>query len=127
MKVLLTKPVKKWLDKEKYVDEEDMVSAANEVVERTYEASLGGHLFKKRISNNAGKGKSGGSRLIVGYEDGQNLFYLHVFNKNDVGNIDARELKALKARIKILLSLDEDAINKAIAAKILFDIGVKKQ
>ncbi len=123
LKIILTKPVKKWLDKEKFVDEIDLVEAASEVVEQIYEASLGGNLFKKRIANNAGQGKSGGSRLILGYQAQNNLYYLHVFNKNDKGNISITELKALKARVKILLGLNEQALEKAIKANILFEIG----
>ena len=88
-----------------------------------YEANLGGHLFKKRISNNSDQGKSSGSRLIIGYQEQNNFYYLHVFNKNDKGNISLKELKALKARIKVLLNLDRKELDRAIEAKILFEIG----
>ena len=113
----------KWLDKEKSVDENDLIEAANEVVEDIYEANLGGNLFKKRISNKSNQGKSSGSRLILGYQEGNNFYYLHVFNKNDKGNISIKELKALKARIKILLTFGKKELDKAIKAKVLFEIG----
>lgn len=123
MRILLTKPVLKWLEKEKFIEENDLLEAANEVIEDIYDANLGGNLFKKRISNNSNQGKSAGSRLIIGFKKGLNLYFLHVFNKNNKGNITANELKALKIRIKILLNLGEKELDKAIKAKILFEIG----
>lgn len=119
---MLTKPVKKWLDKEKSVNKNDLIEAADDVVEEIYEANLGGNLFKKRISNTSNQGKSSGSRIILGYQEGNNFYYLHVFNKNDKGNISIKELKALKARIKLLLTFGEKELDKAIKAKILFEI-----
>lgn len=123
MKIILTKPVKKWFDKENYISESDLLMAAEEVVKGHFEANLGGHLFKKRIANSATKGKSGGSRLIIGYQIKHHFYYLYVFNKNDRGSISDKELKALKARVKILLNLGRNELEKAIQAKILFEIG----
>ena len=41
----------------------------------------------------------------------------------DKGNISLKELKVLKARVKILLSLGDKELDRAIKAKILFEIG----
>ena len=86
LRLILTKPVKKWLDKEKDIQEEDLIIASSEVIDGVFEASLGGNLYKKRISNNSNQGKSGGSRLIVGYKQGNNFYILFVFNKNESDN-----------------------------------------
>ncbi|MBA2711308.1 MAG: type II toxin-antitoxin system RelE/ParE family toxin [Tatlockia sp.] len=74
MNLFLSIEIKKWFDKEKDISNDDLRTAAKEITEGTYEANLGGHLYKKRISNSSSKGKSAGSRLIIAYKIGIDLF-----------------------------------------------------
>ena len=122
MRVILTKSVKKWLDKEKNVRNENIVEAAEEVVLGSFEANLGGNLYKKRISNSTNKGKSSGSRLIVAFKHGDRFFVLHVFNKNESENISSKEKAILIQRAKQYFQLDEEQLSKAMKAKVLFEI-----
>ncbi|NQZ58769.1 MAG: type II toxin-antitoxin system RelE/ParE family toxin [Lentisphaeraceae bacterium] len=125
MRVLLTKPVQKWLNKERDIQEADLLQASAEVQNGYFDANLGGHLYKKRIANSSNKGKSGGSRLLVTYKQNNHFFFLFVFNKNEIGNISIKEAQVLKARAKLFLTLNNANIDKAIKASILFEIGEK--
>ena len=123
----MTKPVKKWLEKEKEVQEEDLIIASNEVIKGVFEANLGGNLYKKRISNNSNQGKSGGSRLIVGYKQGDNFYVLFVFNKNESDNITAKEKQIFKGMAKQYLKWNNSQLDIAIKAKVLFEIDLEEQ
>ena len=127
MRLILTKPVKKWLEKEKEVQEEDLIIASNEVIKGVFEANLGGNLYKKRISNNSNQGKSGGSRLIVGYKQGDNFYVLFVFNKNESDNITAKEKQIFKGMAKQYLKWNNSQLDIAIKAKVLFEIDLEEQ
>ena len=60
-----------------------------------FEASLGNHLFKKRIAL-AGKGKSGGTRTILFYQKGKKLVFCFGFEKSKQGNLADSEEKLLQ-------------------------------
>lgn len=123
----MTKPVKKWFDKEKDIQEKDLIIASSEVVDGVFEASLGGSLYKKRISNNANQGKSAGSRLILAYKQGNNFYILYVFNKNESDNITSKEKQIFKGMAKQYLKWNVNELNIAIKAKILFEIELEEQ
>lgn len=120
MKLFLTKEIKKWFDSEKGICENDLKTAAQEIANGIFEANLGGNIYKKRISNNLSKGKSGGSRLIIAYKNGNNLFFMYAFNKNEASNINDKEKIALKARAKIYFGMTKKEIEKAIYAKVFY-------
>jgi hypothetical protein len=123
LQVILTKEVTRWLKRQRYVSAEALVHASAEVVQGTHEASLGGNLFKKRIASTPNKGKSGGSRLIVAFKSGNDIFILFAFDKNDKENISPQEKKALLLAAESLFTLDSADIEKAIEAKMLTIIG----
>ena len=123
MRQLLTKAVNKWFSKEKDIDEGDLLKATQEIIDGLYEASLGGGLYKKRIANSSVQGQSGGSRVIIAYKGGNNVFFMYAFNKNDKGNISDKELKALKLRAKMYFGFNDEALDKAIENKVFYEIG----
>jgi len=77
------------------------------------DAKLGAGLFKKRVAF-PGKGKRGGWRTLLGFQAGEKAFFLYVFAKNNLENIDDSELKALKFLAKYYLALKPDDIEKAL-------------
>lgn len=118
--ILLTKPVKKWFDSKRDINETDLIKAAEEITQGVYEANLGGELYKKRIANSKTKGKSGGSRLMVAYKRGKVLFFMYAFDKNESDNISSKEKIVLKERAKIYFALSEVELQKAIEANIFY-------
>ncbi|MBA2650275.1 MAG: type II toxin-antitoxin system RelE/ParE family toxin [Legionella sp.] len=74
--------------------------------------SLGSGLYKLRVSTKEGRGKSSGSRIILAFKNDRGVFWLHLFSKNDKGNVTISELKKLKHLAEIMLELtDEQIIN----------------
>lgn len=120
MNLLLSIETKKWFDSEKDISNDDLKTAAKEITEGIYEANLGGYLYKKRISNSSSKGKSAGSRLIIAYKKGSDLFFMYAFNKNERFSITDKDKMALKARAKIYFGMEKKEIEKAISAKIFY-------
>ncbi|NEW90636.1 type II toxin-antitoxin system RelE/ParE family toxin [Rhodopseudomonas sp. BR0M22] len=114
MGVYQTKEFAKFARKAK-LDSADLLVAAADVAEGRWDASLGGGVFKQRIGRKGG-GKSGGFRTIIVCRMGAHSFFVHGFAKNQKANISAKELDALKKLATVLLALDVEALETAIAA-----------
>ena len=89
-----------------------LIAAGAESFAGQVDGDLGGYLFKKRIAR-AGGGKSGGFRTILCFRktNSERIFFLHGFPKNDIGNISAREEKALRLVAKSLVDLTDAQLN----------------
>lgn len=72
--------------------------------------SLGAGLYKLRLATKEGRGKSGGSRSILAFKKNSRVIWLHLFSKNEKGNISTNELKKLKILSDILLQLSEEDV-----------------
>jgi len=84
--------------------------------------SLGAGLYKLRIASKTGRGKSGGSRSILAFKDGDRLIWLYIFDKNDKGNISSTELADLKKLSGTLLSATKDQMKLLIESGKLQEI-----
>ena len=84
--------------------------------------ALGAGLYKLRVASSKGKGKSGGSRTLLAIKHEARLIWLHLFAKNDKGNITTSELKKLKMLADILLGLPELDIDKLVKAGELLEV-----
>ena len=76
--------------------------------------SLGSGLYKLRLATNEGQGKSAGSRTILAYKTDRRVIWLHLFAKNDKGNVSTTELKKLKSLADILLGLSANDMARLI-------------
>ncbi len=95
MKKLMTKHFSKWASKQK-IHEDDLLLALTEVQDGNFEASLGAHIYKKRIKFK-GQGKSGSGRTIICYKKGNRAIFIHGFAKNQKSNLSKKELVSLKS------------------------------
>ena len=77
------------------ISDKALIDAITEFENGLFEASLGNHLFKKRIAL-AGKGKSGGTRTILFYQKGKKLVFCFGFEKNNQSNLADWEEKLLQ-------------------------------
>ena len=84
--------------------------------------ALGAGLYKLRVASSGGKGKSGGARTILAVKKGQRLIWLHLFAKNDKGNVTTGELKKLKMLADILLGLSDVEIDKLVKSGELLEV-----
>ncbi len=114
MKNLMTRHFAKWAAKQN-IPKNELYKALEEIRSGKFEASLGGHIYKKRIRF-TGSGKSGSGRTIVYYQRGGKAIYVHGFAKNEKSNLSQKELIALKEFAKILLGLSEAQIQTALQA-----------
>lgn len=73
------------------------------------DADLGGGLIKQRLARQ-GKGRSGGYRTIIAYQAKKRAVFLFGFAKNDLDNIDSRELESLRTFGNRWLIADEARI-----------------
>ena len=120
MRIIKTKAFKKWAEKEGLTDRSLFIVAC-EVAEGNVEVILGKKVFKKRIAL-TGRGKSGGSRTIIAFQEGNNLFYMYGFAKNERSTVSPKDLKSLQEAATVYLKLTGAAIDKAINARKLFEV-----
>ena len=85
-------------------------------------SSLGAGLYKLRLATNEGRGKSGGARTILAFKTEHRIIWLHMFTKNEKGNITTSELRKLKILADILLELSDDEINRLIKLGELYEV-----
>ncbi len=122
MRIFKTKVFNKWA--KGLLLDNSLLVAAHEIAAGDFDASLGQKVYKKRIAV-AGKGKSGGARTIVAYQEGNNLFFMYGFEKNEKSNITNTEKKALQELAKVYFALSNKQLNKEVKDNRL--IEVKRQ
>ncbi|MEZ0581417.1 type II toxin-antitoxin system RelE/ParE family toxin [Erwinia sp. STN24] len=100
------------------IDNDKIRQAAREVIAGYYEASLGGHVYKKRIPLEAGK--SGGARAVVVFKLQQHLFFVNGYPKSAAKKagkeISASELEAYRKIAAELFTMSPEIVEKALAA-----------
>lgn len=121
MHYLMTKKFGKWAKKNK-LPSQDLTKSLIEVIDGTFEANLGGHIFKKRVAK-SGKGKRGSFRTIICFKQSDRAVYLHGFSKNSKGNISVKELKSLKELAAILLNINDQELQTAISSGVLVEVN----
>ncbi len=112
MRKLMTKHFSRWASKQK-LSQDDLSLALTEIQAGNFEASLGGHIYKKRIKFK-GQGKSGSGRTIICYKKGNRAIFVHGFAKNQKSNLSKKELNIFKELSKILLNLSTEEVLIAI-------------
>ena len=95
--------------------------AVEEMSRGLIDASLGGHLVKKRVAR-TGFGKRGGYRTVVAKKVDQHWFFLFGFEKSERSNIDQVELRVLQEIGETLLAFTEAELNGALQSGELLEI-----
>ena len=85
------------------------------------DADLGGGIVKKRIAL-PGRGKSGGSRVLLATNKGDRWFFIFGFEKNQQGNVSTMELAARQAFGADLLRLAPAELDNHVSSKTLQEI-----
>ena len=79
-------------------------------------------MVKKRVALPR-RGKRGGSRTLVVYQQSNKVFFVYGFAKNERANISVKQLKALKLLATQLLGYTNPALLKAINAGELIEVN----
>jgi len=104
------------------LEDDQICRAVDEMNEGLIDASLGASLFKKRIAM-PGHGKRGSWRTLLGFQEGEKAFFLYLFPKNRLPNIQDKELKALKHLAKFYVALKPGEIRAALDSGELREVN----
>ena len=83
MRVFKTKGFQRWAAREGHSDEA-LRAAVTEMEDGLIDAKLGGYVVKKRVAL-PGRGKRGGSRTLVVYQQADKAFFVYGFAKERTG------------------------------------------
>ncbi len=120
MRIFKNKLFDKWTHKEGITDKMLRVAVA-EMEDGLIDADLGGNVYKKRVALQ-GRGKRGGARTLLAYRIGKKAFFMYGFSKNELENIDSRELKALKQLAAIQLAWTDEQLALALQHEKVFEV-----
>lgn len=120
MRIFKSKWFNDWSNSES-LDDSVLKVAIEEIIAGLIDAELGGNVVKKRVRI-AGFGKRSGFRTLIAFKSGDKAFYIFGFAKNARDNVTAKELKAIKALAKKLLTMRSEEINAAVRAGSLYEI-----
>src|SRR3989338_8314709 len=118
---LKTKYFARWARKEGITDG-SLCGAVHEFESGLCEASLGNHLFKKRLAL-PGQGKSSGARAILFYQKGRKLVFCFGFNKNQQDNLSDVQLNLLNKLSDFFQNINDEAVIKNIKHNDLIRIS----
>ena len=97
-----------------------------ETINGTFDADLGGGLFKFRLARQ-GEGTSGGARALIAMRVGQRAVLMFGFEKKDQANIRPDELRAYRKAASIYLGLSDAEIATIVKRKALSEIVPAKK
>ena len=85
------------------------------------------HICQAVAEMNRGQGKSGGWRSLLGFQAGKQAFFLYLFSKNRLDNIEDDEMKALKRLTKYYLTLKPTEIKAALQCGELKEVNYSEK
>lgn len=122
MRIFKTKVFNKWA--KGLLTDRNLLTAAEEIAAGDFDVSLGQKVYKKRIAT-IRKGKSGGARTIIAYQEGNNLFFVDGFTKGQKANISLTEKIALQKAASVYLALCTADLNKAVKTNKLIELKLR--
>ena len=102
--------------------DDDLWQSAQRANEGLIDADLGGGVIKQRIARK-GEGKSGGSRTILLFRQGDRAVFVDGFEKKDQANISLSDLQKYRALAKYVFALSEVAWNESVRTGVFIEIG----
>jgi hypothetical protein len=85
------------------------------------DADLGGGVYKFRLARE-GEGSSSGARSIVAMKKGERIVMMFGFEKKDMANINAQELKSFRRLAKAYLERSEQEMDELVGQGELIEI-----
>jgi hypothetical protein len=108
------------------VSDSILTDVANEFlalpVESRNQHSLGAGLYKLRLASKSGRGKSGGSRVVLAFKKDALVIWLHLYGKNEKENVVHQDFEDLKKLSNVLLNATENQLMDLIKKGTLEEI-----
>ncbi len=103
------------------LDDEYLCEAIERATAGLIDADLGGGLVKQRIAR-PGQGRSSGYRTIIAFRSGIRAVFVYGFAKNELDNIDDRDLANLRRSAEVYMALSDSELDKSVEDKRLTEV-----
>jgi hypothetical protein len=104
------------------ITDKSLRAAVDQANKGLIDADLGSGVIKQRIAK-AGRGKSGGYRIIIIFKRGERAFFVYGFAKSSRDNIAKDEEEVFKKAAKELLLLSDAQIVQLITNETLIEVN----
>jgi hypothetical protein len=95
--------------------------AVQRILDGSFDAALGGGVYKQRIAREE-QGKSKGFRSIIVMVKDEKAFFVYAFAKSEKANITLKEKQAFKLLAKGLRMMNDSQLQKMLQDKIYIEI-----
>jgi len=119
MRVFKTRLFAKFAKRERIADTA-LLHAIERARQGLVDADLGGGVIKQRVARQ-GKGRSSGYRTLIAYRFGDFAVFLFGFAKNELDNIDDKQLASLREAAGYWLAADVTSLERALSGGILIE------
>jgi len=120
VRIFKTKLFAKFARRERIADP-TLTDAVDRAEKGQVDAYLGGGVIKQRVAR-AGQGRSGGYRTLIAYRSGSLAVFMFGFAKNEMDNIDDKQLATLQDSAAAWLEANDAQIAKARADGLLLEV-----
>lgn len=120
MRIFKAKTLARFTKRER-IDDASLARAIAEAERGLIDADLGGHVIKKRVAR-AGQGKSGGYRTLIAFRTKHRAVFLFGFAKNELDNIDDKQLATLQEAAAYWLAADDKKLEQALKDGNLIEV-----
>ena len=103
------------------IADSDLCTATERAERGVIDADLGGRVIKQRIPRPS-SGRSRGFRAISLFCSDGKAFFVHVYPKSGVDNIDANQLQIYRRAADTMCRLDEEEIAKAMEKGAIVEV-----
>ena len=114
----------RWFDKfarKEGIEDAALIAAVLRAEAGLLDADLGGGVVKQRVARQ-GEGRSGGFRTILFFRQGRRAVFVFGFAKKGKANLTAHEHATFRKAARIVLDLDDEAINGEIVAGRMIEV-----
>ena len=120
MRIFKTRLFAKFARRER-IAEPSLLQAIERAGQGLVDADLGGGVIKQRVARQ-GQGRSGGYRTLIAYRVGDLAVFLFGFAKNELDNIDDKQLASLQETAAYWLAADDTKLERALKDGILIEV-----
>lgn len=92
----------------------DLLDAVRRAEQGTIDGVIGRFLIKQRLASGS-RGKAKGHRTIIVFVRGDRAVFLHLFSKNEKGNLTVQEEFEYRDAAKVIAGLPESVISTLVS------------